>query len=451
MATSIHSFTIELYREHLAEASFLYEQRQAYLKDPEVDWPSLQQWETRFEAHLDALVVGGDAALQTCAEELAGGDAGTLHTILRLYCRTGRKREVFDHVATLDPLDAAAVRAASQALCTDMPSAWRDDLADELDRSASLQELFAYVIGYRRVVGAEAMLLRHAGKDRAAGRAAGAWALGRIGTREAVTSLRTLAATDDDRVQEAALLALVRLGDDWALAQASDIAREKPWAHQLLAIGGHPGTAPFLRAQLQDAHVSPETIIAAGLLGDLSAVGPLLDLLGDKALAGPVGTALNTITGADLHARMFVPFEIDEDELDAEERKARKVGGADEDGEKTLHGVWERAPLQDKVGWRQWLEQNRHRFQGGAQRWRMGQPFGHMGLVQSLKAATTPHAIRAATYEQLVAQYHLDISFEADLPVTTQLRCLTRIDQWATAHAGAFAPGRWYFAGDLRD
>ena len=69
--TSIRQFNVELYREHLEEASFLYEQRLAYLHDPEVNWPDLGDWEERFEAHIDALVVGGELALEICRRRLS--------------------------------------------------------------------------------------------------------------------------------------------------------------------------------------------------------------------------------------------------------------------------------------------------------------------------------------------------------------------------------------------
>ena len=80
MATSTRQFNIELYREHLDEASFLYQQRLAYLHDPEVKWPELANWEDRFEAHVDALVIGEDLALEICRQRAAEGDAGVATT-----------------------------------------------------------------------------------------------------------------------------------------------------------------------------------------------------------------------------------------------------------------------------------------------------------------------------------------------------------------------------------
>ena len=41
MAGSIREFNLDLYREHLDDAAFFYEQRLAYLHDLEVSWPDL--------------------------------------------------------------------------------------------------------------------------------------------------------------------------------------------------------------------------------------------------------------------------------------------------------------------------------------------------------------------------------------------------------------------------
>ena len=65
-----------------------------------------------------------------------------------------------------------------------------------------------------------------------------------------------------------------------------------------------------------------DTVLALGLLGDLAAVAPLVDLLDDDDLAEPAAVALNTITGAQLHASVFVPDKFDPDELLDEEREA---------------------------------------------------------------------------------------------------------------------------------
>jgi hypothetical protein len=281
------------------------------------------------------------------------------------------------------------------------------------------------------------------------GRAEVAWALGRVGSRESIAPLRALADDGDHQVREAASIALLRLGDEWALAHAARPATAQALGHRVLAIGGHPRFTSALLAAAQGSKPEPEAVLALGLLGDISVVGSLLDLLDRDELAPAVAIALNTLTGAELHDRVFVPYEFDVDELNDDERAAFEKDGTRPLKGREQYGNWERTPLLDKAAWRSWLEQNRHRFQRGLC-WHMGQPSGPLALVQCLEAATTPNMIRSAIYDELVTRYRLDVAFEADLPVRRQKRCLARIRQWATQKSAAFVPGRWYFAGELQ-
>jgi hypothetical protein len=78
VTTSVRAFRRGLYAEHLEEASFLYEQRRALLVNPELAWTQIGDFEGRIEAHIDAVVVGGDIALDVCRERVAEGDPGEL-------------------------------------------------------------------------------------------------------------------------------------------------------------------------------------------------------------------------------------------------------------------------------------------------------------------------------------------------------------------------------------
>ncbi|MBW2742277.1 MAG: hypothetical protein JRE64_26360, partial [Deltaproteobacteria bacterium] len=66
MTQTLLDFETKLYQEHLEEASFLYEQRLTLFDDPEITWLDIADFEERFEAHIDALVVGEEPALNIC-------------------------------------------------------------------------------------------------------------------------------------------------------------------------------------------------------------------------------------------------------------------------------------------------------------------------------------------------------------------------------------------------
>jgi predicted RecB family nuclease len=80
----------------------------------------------------------------------------------------------------------------------------------------------------------------------------------------------------------------------------------------------------------------------------------------------------------------------------------------------------------------------------------MGEPYGPSALVACLKCESTPHSIRSAAYEELVARYGLDVPFEVELRVRQQMQFLAKIEHWSIAQANRFEPGRWYLAGQLQ-
>jgi uncharacterized protein (TIGR02270 family) len=448
VAVQLRQFNAALYKEHLEDASFLYDQRMAYLHDPEVNWPDLRDWEDRLEAHIDALVLGGDLAVKICLEQAVASDPGETFAAICVLCRHNLKGAVLGLLDMLDPADTARTHAVSQALCQEAPTPWREELLGLLKSGSRLTALLAHVIGYRRIP-AEEPLLEALAKKPAAGMPELAWALGRVGTAASVPALRSLLRDPDGRVMQAAAIALLRLGDDRLLPFIRDAAITQPWARPVLAIGGGPDALPVLLDVIRSGQADRDAVLGLGLVGDLGAVVPLLELLDNDALVDSAAVALNTITGAQLQANVFIPETFDPDELSNSERDAFERDGTVPTRNGEPYGTWQRRALRDKTGWRSWLEQNRQHFSRGL-RWRMGKPYGPDGLFDALRAASSPYPIRSATYDELVIRYGLDLPFELELPVSRQRRCLENIQAWVHHDGGAFTQGRWYFARELQ-
>jgi hypothetical protein len=55
--------------------------------------------------------------------------------------------------------------------------------------------------------------------------------------------------------------------------------------------------------------------------------------------------------------------------------------------------------------------------------------------------------MRQLAAEELVIRYSCPVPFEADMPVTWQVRALRDIGAWVESNAGRFVVGQWYFAG----
>jgi hypothetical protein len=297
------------------------------------------------------------------------------------------------------------------------------------------------VLGYRRFA-AEDVLATKLAEQPAVGCAELAWALGRVGSTSSLSVLWPLLAHDDEDVREAAAVALMRLGDGRPIDQALQQAHQSPWVSAVLAVGGTRDAVTVLLNGLKAGTADEHAVVAVGMLGDLSAVMPLLELLDDERLAGAASTALNTITGAQLHAPIFVPDALDRDEHSDDEREALDRDGTVPAREGRPYGTFERRALRDKAAWHSWLSENRHRFDRQL-RWRMGKPHGPEALLDTLASEYSPTAIRSATYDELTIRFGLNVPFEVDLPVLQQERFLRQIADWVSAKSGEFDLGSW--------
>lgn len=430
MAFSTRALHEALYIEHVEESAFLVDQRAACVADPEVAWTSLQEWDDRLEAHVDALVLAGGWADRVCRTKAAGGEAGEVGVVLRVLCRRDSRSDALELVAASDPADADRRSAIIAALAAEMPPSWKADIVKALADHPELTAIYASAIGARRIDGERALM--QAALHREHGCAEVAWALGRVGTPTCLPALAPLAMLGDDNVREAVAIALLRLGDHRVLRAALAAVDEARWAQRVLGIAGGADATPALLDALRRGKGGPDAVVALGLLGDLASVAPLIELLSDANLGEPAAVALNAITGAGLAGTVFVPHQFDVDELNNEERAAFERDGAVPTRFGQPFGEHESRPLQDQAAWREWLNTNKQRFHR-ATLWHMGQPHGPAALVASLSAPSTPHAVRAASYEALVIRHGLTMPFEVHLPVRTQRILLHRMAAWASS------------------
>jgi hypothetical protein len=152
MATSTSAFYVELYREHLEEAAFLYQQRLSLFRDSQVSWREIGQFEERLEAHIDALVVGGELALNVCRKHANADDRGEVFAALSVFCRQRRADLVSELLARVDIADAGKVRAVEDALKHELPSEWTSSCEQALSRPPGpMTPVLAKVAGYRRL------------------------------------------------------------------------------------------------------------------------------------------------------------------------------------------------------------------------------------------------------------------------------------------------------------
>jgi hypothetical protein len=260
--------------------------------------------------------------------------------------------------------------------------------------------------------------------------------------------LLSVLGNEDADICAAASLALLRIGEQKAVEYFLAAAGENSWVRIPQAISSGSSAVPIILDMARSGQADPDTLLALGLLGESSAVELLLaKLTGDHA--APAVLALNLLTGAELYERVFIPEEVDEDELFPEELELyRQEGKVPTKPDGTPYGEWVTRLSQNPASWNEWWGLSRQRFAPGV-RYRNGKPFSPASLLENMQHEKSPYRIRQLAYEEMVIRYDVDFPFEANLLVNEQLRILNDMGNWVAANAGHFQNGAWYFAGRI--
>jgi len=444
MSTSPRAFRIDLYKEHLEEAAFLYQQRLVLLVDPEFSWMRLADFEGRLEAHIDALVVGGDLALVVCRERIAACEAAELFVMACLACRHQDTKFLNAIWQVLDFADESKVGAIQAALNWELPASWEAACAQATAQPASrLFPVLAPVCGYRRIdVGeriAEGLLSRLEGAT-----AGSVLALSKLkATPQTHQALIACCKSANPAIQEAAALGMLRVDIPATMRFCRPLLQTEDWPQVILALAGDRDAATALRRRVEAGAGTPMTVQALGLLGDVSVVRSLCMCLSTEALAEAAVWALYWITGAVLFERKLQPETVKEDELFPKELAAwRERGEAPKRADGHAYGAIVRKLSNDVGLWEQWLKVHSREFHPDV-RYRRGRPYSPMVVVDCIADSEAPHFLRSRAIEELAVRYACPIVFEADWRVVDQSRTLGSLRQWALEAESGFEPGAW--------
>lgn len=439
------TFHQSLFKEHMEEASFLYEQRGTLFHDPEITWRDIGDFENRFEAHIDALVVGGDAALEVCRELAVEGDCGELHAAVCVFCRQQRMDLILEVLDGLDIEDEERVLAVRNALKQEWPAQWNGDLERMLRETPDKTiAVMPAVAGYMRIpadgallfvlpICPDCVLYPHIKS------------VGRLQVHSSQPMVFEHLEHKDPAVRAAAALSLSRMGVSLTGTIPDNLDQLEFWQLMHIALAGGPGYIPRLLDCLKSESGTADHALALGVLGDPRSVDALIRFLAKQEEAETVAIGLNLITGADLYEEVFVPEKIDEDELFEDEiEKLRKGEPLFAPGEEP--GLVLIQLIQASEVWEQWWQTHRTDFEPGI-RYRNGKPYGPQWLMDNLRSEKSPVLVRQIAYEELVVRYGVDIPFETDMTVVDQLRALEQMDAAIADRADRFHPGKWYFSG----
>lgn len=420
------AFRRGLYAEHHEELAFLYHQTTRLRDEGEVPLERLADFERRLVAHLDGLALGGSLAWREIGAHHDDEDAGHWYAAGLLACAQKDDKRfdgLLERARMGGPEPAArAATGLADALRHAMPSAWSGRLLAWL--ADVPQPLLGELAGVASFLGAgcrEALERRLA--DGCAPSSALLRALGRCGAGGAVPWLAARAqAEGGTELGGTALAVLAELAGPQALALARQGGERFPVWHPVLALVGQRADVQLLLGRLA-AQPAPETALALGLLGELSAVRPLVGALHNDAVAAAAATALQWITGADLTE---VVHENDEDEDgDASYRRLQpRVPLARRSGDETLRVA------RDPARWTAWLGEASARFSAGT-RYRFGRPYALPWLVQTVAEARHGPVYRRLAVAELAARHAAPRALDLRAATGRQRATIQLLQQWA--------------------
>ncbi len=445
MAVSERLLKLGLYREHLEEATFLYEQCLNLRRARGSSWLKLGDFEQRLEAHIDALRLGGQMALNLCFESAQSGDGAELFATVALICHHQSLTllgSIVNELASRSPAHQTALR---DALAWQLPEAWveRCVQAVQAGQPAS-RSMFAEVLACRRAdcpSGAKALLESAQGRDLHAA----LWAIGRWRRPQDQCLVRRFYAVDDLAVCASALHAGLRLQD----AEAGAMVDRHEAPSLALGLAASRGAVVTLGRRLSEATSARESALALGLLGELSAVRPLLAMLSDEEVGGDAAQALHIITGAPLFERVFVAETMAQDEMFEQEwTHFSATGEAPSRVDGRHFGENALRLTRDPAVWERWLRTHASRFSAGP-RYRLGRLCSPAVIALALTSDDIAAPLRGHFLEELVIRYDIDLEIEPVQFVAEQRRRLRSAIRKVLGSTTRFEPGHWYRAGQL--
>jgi uncharacterized protein (TIGR02270 family) len=417
--------------ENLQESSSLYAQRLTLFNDPEINWLDIEDFEDRFEPHIDGLVVGEELALEVCKQQATEGDFGELHAAVRVFCRQKRLDLLNEVLGQLDFEDPEKVKAVSDALNHELPEEWREEFVGKLG-DPKLTPMVARLIGYRRISEGPRLLevLETCSPESIIPIIR---ALGRLREPKArVPLFNQYLQHDDEAIRKEAALALLRLGEKQTIDYCIQRVKSEDWASIPLGLGGTSAAVPVLLQAIASRGPSQDSLLALGLLGEISVVDSLLSHIPKAEAAESAAMALNLITGAELYEEVFIPEKIDEDELFEEEVEKLKRGEPLYPPGKEP-GITITRLSQKPEEWTKWWSENKSRFRPNV-RYRNGKPYSPACLLENLESEKSRRIVRDLAYEELVIRYGLEYPFETDMTVVQQRAALSKYATWIQEH-----------------
>ena len=438
-----------LYMKNLQELSSLYEQRLVLKRNNLLCWLDFDDMERRMEAHVNELATAGSGVLSLCREQIMEGDAGEYYAAVRIIGKMGGHGMLKDLICQMDMAGDDRVDAFTDALCHESPQGLeRDFIQFLLGSDEQRARIAARVISFHRLdYVAELYDSLFEYQDRKPVVIDVIQALGRLRSRYGAERLLSYLYNRDADMVEAAITALVRIGEREALTECMAFIGPCGWSGLSLGLyGGRDDMGDFLfsvtTGEDEEAPVSPDRVIATGLIGNPALLHDLIYWLEVPHLAENAALSLDLITGAGLYEQHAIPDGVCAHDLADHGKMPWK--------HKTLYperpypGKTTERPARNPELWNDWIKKN-GRFFSPDVRYRNGRPCSPSGLVDNMKSLKKPDLIRNLASEELVIRYGVDIPFDTRMTVYHQLQAIERCMIRLQGNPDHFTDGLWYY------
>lgn len=298
--------------QHVGDAAALRLQRTVLVAAPHVELRRLARLDERLHAHLDGLVVAGDAGYRQVQEALESPGVGEIFTLAVLAIEREDTRQLDRLLALVDPVPEAA-RALVSAVGWVSAATVRAVTAGWLRSAEPLARWLGLAACAAHRVDAGATLDRALQSEHPRERSLAIRSAGVLGRTDRLPACLHHLRDDDVQGTLQAAFAATLLGDkamardalrDLALSASAPLdPAERLAALRLCLLAASVEEA---RAIVRRLAAQPErrrlAIQAAGWAGDLQAVPWLLQQMADVRHARVAGEAFTLLTGADLAA-----------------------------------------------------------------------------------------------------------------------------------------------------
>lgn len=458
MDAALREFRESMCAEHLDEAAALFDIAIALHRDPHSDWTAPGPFEQRIDAHIDALVIGGEPAETVCDDALAAADdAGACHAAAATIAIRGdatRLRALLQRLVGT-PFEAGCAEAVARAFINRLPTALEGEVLSALAvGEAPGADALWRAVAHRRCdtqgLLERALAATTPGRERAAtGHRAALWfAATHCADRIDPDAGDPWCDDEDAAVRTQALTCGLRRRGVLATQRLDNPARGTNVSSMLFACAGGAVSA---RALLDRLSSQPEVdvVLALGVCGNPIAARSLLIALSEPALAEAAALALHLLTGLAPMEAARIEEPVREDELFERERERfLRDGSAPKAADGLPFARHVQRVTQDRSRWQQTLHEEVSHFSAGV-RYRFGRAYSVGALLDGLERPHVPAILRQAFVDEALLRHNIDCRFDPATPVCVQL---TRLGELKRAATGDTAPpGRWCRSGRIVD